>query len=85
VRFVGGADFTDRSLGCIAEVPQGAVAWFMAGDAESVLSATDQACAAAVNALDGAPARGVLAFDCIARTRGISGFHNQTLVVLALA
>ena len=29
------------ALGCIAEVPQGAIAWFMDGDAESVLSATD--------------------------------------------
>lgn len=120
VRFVGGANFEDRSLGCIAEVPQGAIAWFMEGDADSVLSATDTACESALAALDGAPPLGVLAFDCIARrsvlgdgitdeverigaacggapvagfytygeiarTRGISGFHNQTLVVLALA
>ncbi|MBV9508707.1 MAG: lipid-A-disaccharide synthase, partial [Caulobacteraceae bacterium] len=27
VRFVGGANFEDRSLACIAEVPQGAIAW----------------------------------------------------------
>ena len=37
MRFVGEADFEDRSLGCIAEVPQGAIAWFMEGDADSVL------------------------------------------------
>ncbi|MDA0185749.1 FIST C-terminal domain-containing protein [Solirubrobacter phytolaccae] len=121
VRFVGGANFEDRSLGCIAEVPQGGIAFFMEGDSESVLTATDGACAGALAALDGAPALGVLAFDCIARrsvlgaagiadevsrigaacggapvagfytygeiarTRGISGFHNQTLVVMALA
>lgn len=121
VRFVGGADFEDRSLGCIAAVPQGGIAFFMEGDAESVLSATDTACESAVGALGGAPALGVLAFDCIARrsvlgtggiadevarigtacggapvagfytygeiarTHGISGFHNQTLVVMALA
>ena len=30
VRFVGEANFEDRSLGCIAEVPQGGMAWFMA-------------------------------------------------------
>ena len=120
VRFVGGADFEDRSLGCIAAVPQGALAWFMEGDAESVLTATDDACAEALAVLEGATPLGVLAFDCIARrsvlgdgiacevarigdacggapvagfytygeiarTRGISGFHNQTLVVLAVA
>jgi hypothetical protein len=120
VRFVGEADFGDRSLGCIASVPQGAIAWFMEGDAESVLTATDHACAEALSMLEGATPLGVLAFDCIARrsvlgddiacevarigdacggapvagfytygeiarTRGISGFHNQTLVVLAVA
>ena len=121
VRFVGEADFEDRSLGCIAAVPQGAIAWFMEGDAESVLAATDDACARARwRRSDGATPLGVLAFDCIARrsvlgddgiarevarigdacggapvagfytygeiarTRGISGFHNQTLVVLAV-
>ena len=120
VRFVGEADFEHRSLGCIAEVPQGAIAWFMEGDAESVLHATRAACGDALTPLDGGAPLGLLAFDCIARrgilgdaglaleidrirqsapgvpvvglytygeiarTRGISGFHNQTLVVLAL-
>jgi hypothetical protein len=118
VRFVGDADFEDRSLGCIAAVPQGSLVWLMEGDARSVLDATDAACADALAPLaDGAP-QGLLAFDCIARrgvlgdgvaqevarvaersggapvagfytygeiarTRGVSGFHNQTLVVLA--
>ena len=120
VRFVAEADFADRSLGCIAEVPQGGVTWFMEGDAESVLQATDSACHDALAALNGARPLGLLAFDCIARrevlgepgirneidrlaiiadgapvagfytygeiarTHGISGFHNQTLVVLAV-
>ncbi len=93
----------------------------MEGDSASVLTATEQACHGALQALGGRPPLGVLAFDCIARrgvlgddgivdevarigaacggspvagfytygeiarTRGISGFHNQTLVVLALA
>ena len=119
VRFVADADFEERSIGCIAEVPQGGLTWFMEGDAESVLDATDRACAAALGGLDGPPL-GMLAFDCIARrgvlgepgiqteidrvalvaggapvagfytygeiarTHGISGFHNQTLVVLAV-
>jgi len=121
VRFVAGADFEERSLRCIAEVPQGGLSWIMEGDEESVLSATDAACDAAVEGLDGASPLGFLAFDCIARrnvlgdehidrevdrvrssatgapvagfytygefarTRGATGFHNQTLVVLALA
>jgi len=120
VRFVAEAGFADRSIGCIAEVPQGGLAWMMEGDAESVLTATDAACADALEALDGNPPIGLIAFDCIARkgvlgegvqdevsrighhasgapvagfytygeiarTRGISGFHNQTLVVLALS
>jgi hypothetical protein len=120
VRMVAGADFEERSLSTIAEVPQGGLAWFMEGDESSVLDATDSACAAAVDAVEGNPLLGLLAFDCaarrgvlgdqgivgevarvehqaggapvagfysygeIARTTGISGFHNQTLVVLAL-
>jgi hypothetical protein len=120
VRFIGGADFEDGSLGLIAEVPQGGLAWFMEGDEESVLAATDAACADALAPLGGEPPLGAFAFDCIARrgilgdagieaeiervarstggapvsgfytygeiarTRGQSGFHNQTLVVLAV-
>jgi hypothetical protein len=121
VRFVGGADFADRSLSCIAEVPQGALVWLMEGDEDSVLSATDGACGDALAALGGRAPLGMLTFDCIARrgvlgdrgidkevarvvqhadgapvagfytygeiarTHGPSGFHNQTLVVLAVS
>jgi hypothetical protein len=120
VRFIGDADFGDGSLGVIAEVPQGGLAWFMEGDEESVLAATEAACADALAPLQGAAPLGAFAFDCIARrgilgdegiaieidrvarstggapvsgfytygeiarTRGQSGFHNQTLVVLAV-
>jgi hypothetical protein len=120
VRFVAGAGFDDRSLNCIASVPQGGLAWIMEGDEDSVLEATDQACAEAIAGLDGEPPLGLVAFDCIARrgvlgdvgiareieriasfaggapvagfytygeiarTSGMRGFHNQTLVVLAL-
>jgi hypothetical protein len=121
IRFIGGADFAERSLSTIAAVPQGALVWLMEGDDQSVLVATDEACADAVATLDGRPALGMLAFDCIARrgvlgdegiktevsrvaeqaggapvagfytygeiarTSGINGFHNQTLVVLAVS
>lgn len=121
IRFIAGGDFAERSLSCIAEVPQGALAWIMEGDARSVLEATDAACDDSLVALEGRPPLGMLAFDCvarrgvlgdqgirveierianraggapvaglytygeIARTRGISGFHNQTLVVLSVS
>jgi hypothetical protein len=121
IRFVADANFQDRSIGCIAEVPQGALVWVMEGDSDSVLNATDAACAAALEPLEGREPIGLVAFDCIARrsvlgeegikrevdrigaraggapvagfytygeiarTRGVSGFHNQTLVVLAVS
>jgi hypothetical protein len=121
VRFVGEANFEDRSLICIAGVPQGGLAWFMEGDDTSVLEATDAACADALASLGALRPVGFLAFDCIARrgvlgdegirrevsrislhaggapiagfytygeiarTNGVSGFHNQTLVILALS
>ena len=120
VRFVAEADFDTRSLVCIANVPKGGLTWFMEGDEESVIEATDDACREALGALDGRSPLGLLAFDCIARrgvlgetgvqhevdrlaghapeapvagfytygefarTRGTTGFHNQTLVVLAV-
>ncbi len=121
VRFISGGDFAERSLTCMAEVPQGGLVWIMEGDSESVLGAADAACHDSLLALHGRPALGMLVFDCIARrgvlqeqgikaeidrvaamaggapvagfytygeiarTRGMSGFHNQTLVVLSLA
>jgi hypothetical protein len=121
VRFIAEANFEDRSIGCIAEVPQGGLAWIMEGDAGSVLEATSAACSQAVDGLSGRAPLGLLAFDCIARrgvlgddgirsevsriasysrgapvagfytygeiarTRGVNGFHNQTLVVLAFS
>jgi hypothetical protein len=66
-RFVAEANFEDRSLGMIAEVPQGGLAWFLEGEVESVLEATDDACRDALEALDGSAPRGLLAFDCAAR------------------
>src|SRR5206468_767204 len=65
-------DFTERSLVCVAHVPQGGLAWFMDGDDASVLAATDAACHDALAALDARPPLGLVAFDCIAR-RGVLG------------
>ncbi len=121
IRYVSGGDFEARKLLTIAEVPQGGLAFLMQGDSHSVLEATHMACKMACDALQGAPLRGMLLFDCvarrsvlqderiseeirlinavrgdlpvggfytygeIARTKGAGGFHNQTLVALALA
>jgi hypothetical protein len=122
VRFIGGGDFAERSLSCIADVPQGALVWIMEGDTRSVLEATDAACGDSLGALGECPPLGMIAFDCIARravlgegeggiqseidrltrmasgvplagfytygeiarTRGVRGFHNQTLVLLSI-
>lgn len=72
VRFVGGADPVDRSLSCIAEVPQGGLVWLMEGDRDSVMEGTAAACADALAPLRGHPPLGLIAFDCIAR-RGVLG------------
>lgn len=120
IRFISGADFEERSLQCIANVPQGGLVWLMEGDQDSVLAATDEACEQALAGLGREGPIGLLAFDCIARkdvlggsvsqeisritaaasgapvagfytygeiarTRGVRGFHNQTLVVLAVS
>jgi hypothetical protein len=121
IRFICGADAAERSLLSTAEVPQGALAWIMQGDAETLLDAADAACRDSLAGLGGMPPRGMLAFDClarrlalgdqgsrsevgriatgaagapvagfytygeIARTFGVSGFHNQTLAILSIA
>lgn len=120
VRFISDADFHARTITSIAELPEGSLAWFMEGDDESVLAATDAACKDALASLPARPPLGLLAFDCIARksvlgetrqgdevarvlqhaagapvagfytygefarTSGVNGFHNQTLVLLAI-
>jgi hypothetical protein len=121
VRFIAGADFEERSLLTLAEVPPGGIVWLMEGDDDSVLAATDAACVDAIAQLGDNDPQGLIVFDCIARrgvlgdagigreiervaghadgapvagfytygeiarTQGILGFHNQTLVVLAVA
>jgi hypothetical protein len=67
IRFVAGGDFADRSLACIAEVPQAALVWLMEGDAESVRWAGSAACNDSIEALGGHPPLGVLAFECVGR------------------
>jgi hypothetical protein len=114
-------DLAGRSIGGGSAIDHGGLTWAMAGDEESILAATDEACQAAIDGLSGQPPVGMLTFSCaalravlgddgirhegarldkwadgvpyagfytygeIARTRGIDGFHNQTLAILAIA
>lgn len=120
VRGVAYADFDKRAVHCIAEIPQGTLAWLMRGERDAVLAATAAACDEALAPLHGRPPLGLLAFECvaragvlgpdgereaferiaaaaagapvagfrtygeIARTHGLAGFHNQSLVVIAI-
>ncbi len=113
-------DIEGRSIGGGNAIDHGGLTWAMAGSEESILVATDEACKAAIDGLQGAAPVGLLTFSCaalravlgdegirregarigesagstpfagfytygeIARTRGIDGFHNQTLAVLAI-
>jgi hypothetical protein len=121
VRHVGMVAGTEGRLRSSGEVPEGGLIWAMEGDQESILDAAGDACRAAVDDLGGHAPLGLIAFDCIsrsrvlggdgtrqevermlkvadgaplagfytwgeiARTRGITGYHNQTLCVLAVA
>jgi hypothetical protein len=78
VRMVAGADFQNRSLSMIAEVPQGGLAWFMEGDEESVLGAADEACAEALDASGDRNPLGLMSFDRAAR-RAVLGDAGRRL------
>lgn len=120
MRHVTGFDAERGELITVAEVPQGALAFLTEGNLDSVLEAASHSCRSAIEALGGAPAAGLLLFDCVARrslleagrmqeeaelvrrcsggapmggfytygeigrTKGAGGFHNQTLVTLAI-
>jgi hypothetical protein len=121
VRHVSRVPGPDGRLRSSGEVPEGGLIWVMEGDRESTLDSAGEACQAAVDDLGGHAPLGLIAFDCIsrsrvlgeegtrqevermlkvadgaplagfytwgeiARTRGITGYHNQTLAVLAVA
>jgi hypothetical protein len=72
VRCVNEAGFADRTLGCTTAVPEGGMTWFMHGDSDSILRSAEGSCRDALDALDGSPAIGIVAFDCIGR-RGVLG------------
>jgi hypothetical protein len=67
IRVIHCGDRSDRSLICLADVPQGALTWLMESDHGSLTGAAGQAVGQAVETLGGRPALGALVFDCAAR------------------
>ncbi len=66
VRLITAACPKTGSLRAMAAVPEGANVWLMSGDDQSVMAATDAACADAFAGIDGVP-KGVVVFDCVTR------------------
>ena len=67
IRVVHAADLDNGSLLCLADVPQGAIAWQMATNTADLVSAGHRSREQAVEGLEGRPPVGLVAFDCGAR------------------
>jgi hypothetical protein len=68
VRDVASTEFMAQGwLTCSGEIPEGGLIWLMEGDVSSVLDATEDACKAAIEALNGHEPSGFLVFDCVSR------------------
>jgi hypothetical protein len=83
IRVVHSADASDRSLTCLANVPQGALTWLMETDPESLIGSAGASCDHAVQMLAGAPPIGLLTFDCGAR-KVMLGYDNAQREVAAI-
>ena len=59
-------DIAGRSIGGASAIDHGGLTWAMTGDEESILAATDEACQAAIDGLEGAAPVGLLTFSCAA-------------------
>ncbi len=59
-------DVEGRSIGGGGELTQGGLAWAMAGDEAAVLDASEEACAAAIESLQGRPPIGLVTLSCAA-------------------
>lgn len=67
IRVVQAADLADRSMTFFADVPAGGLVWLMEADEKALIDGAADSCAAAIGALGGAAAIGVLEFDCAVR------------------
>jgi len=84
IRVVHDGDLSDGSLLCLADVPQGALAWLMEPDDEALVEAAAASCAQAIENLDGAQARGLLLFNCGVRKvmLGRAGMQREVEAVV---
>ncbi|WP_030438034.1 FIST signal transduction protein [Actinoplanes subtropicus] len=67
IRVIHGGDRADRSLLCLADVPQGALTWLMETDHDALVDGARDSAAQALDGLGGQSAIGLLAFDCVGR------------------
>jgi hypothetical protein len=67
IRVIHGVDAGTGEIVCLADVPQGALAWLMETDPESLILGAKESLSQAIAGLAGAAPIGVLAFDCGAR------------------
>lgn len=87
IRVVNDADLAESSLLCLADVPQGALAWMMEPDDEAMIQAGATSCARALENLGGAEPLGLLVFDCCARKvmLGEDGVRRETEAMATVA
>jgi hypothetical protein len=87
LRVVHDANLERGSLVCLADVPQGALAWTMTTDPDALIEAAARSCEMAVDGLEGAAPRGLLLFDCGARkvTLGPENLHAEQAAIAKCA
>jgi hypothetical protein len=64
IRVVESFDLADHSMLFFADVQQGALAWMMESDPESMIDSGGESCRQAIAKLDGVPPIGVIEFNC---------------------
>ncbi|SHN42757.1 FIST signal transduction protein [Cryptosporangium aurantiacum] len=87
IRVIHGGDPDERSLACLADVPQGGLVWLMDTDEDALVAAADESCRQALEKLDGTPPLGLLTFDCAVRKLmlGPEGVERETAALGAVA
>ncbi|MEV6492271.1 FIST N-terminal domain-containing protein [Actinoplanes sp. NPDC051633] len=79
IRVLNDADEIERTVGSLADVPQGALCWVMDGDPAALIAGAADSCAEALEGLGGRAPLGVLAFDCAGRRSklGLDGMQQE--------
>lgn len=79
IHVVHAGDDVERSVRCLADVPQGSLCWLMAADHAEMIDGAAESCREALDGLSGKVPLGVLAFDCGGRrgTLGPDGIQEE--------